>query len=355
MATTAYTDGACQGNPGPGGWAWAVQGGGRWASGAEAQSTNQRMEIKAALDAVASLDGTLVVVSDSTYVVNCFRDRWWAGWIERGWVNKAKKPVANQDLWKPLIELVNGRGDVTFRWVKGHSGDVMNDLVDRLAVEAAATQRERSGTGDPGPLGPADVVGRPAAPAPAPGAAAPAAAPGATAGRTAGVLPTGHLVAVSGHRPPGLGGFDPNPVADHVRRTLAQVLSAKATMHDDLVVLTGLGLGAEQLAAEAAVEAGVPYVAVLPFPEPDAPWPAASRARYRSLLDGAVATVVVDPTPPSSKQRAGAALGRRDGWLARNATEAVVVWDGEDPDVGRLVRSYRDHLGELEVWVLPPT
>jgi len=318
--------------------------GGRWASGAEAQSTNQRMEIKAALDAVESLAGPLEIVSDSTYVVNCFRDRWWAGWIQRGWVNKAKKPIANQDLWKPLIELVNSRGDVTFRWVKGHSGDVMNDLVDRLAVEAAATRQTRSGSGDPGPLGPPDVVRqREEAAAPTAGGAARPAS-----------LPAGHLVAVIGHRPPGLGGFEPNPVADGVRRQLAEVLAAKATMHDDLVVLTGLGLGAEQLGAEAAVEAGVPYVAVLPFPDPDAPWPATSRARYRALLDGAVARVVVDPTAPATKSQAGAALGRRDAWLARNAAEAIVVWDGDDPDVGRLVRSYRDHLGEPEVWVLEP-
>lgn len=334
MGTQAYTDGACQGNPGPGGWAWAVQGG-LWASGAEAQSTNQRMEIKAALAAVESLDGPLEVVSDSTYVVHCFRDRWWAGWIQRGWVNKAKKPVANQDLWKPLIELVNSRGDVTFRWVKGHSGDVMNDLVDRLAVAAAASQRARSGSGDPGPLGPPDTVRPKVGGAPRPAS-----------------VPAGHLLAVSGHRPLGLGGFDPNPVADGVRRQLAEVLAAKATMHDDLVVLTGLGLGAEQLGAEAAVAAGVPYVAVLPFPDPDAPWPASSRARYRALLDGAVARVVVDPTAPATKSQAGAALGRRDAWLARNAAEAIVVWDGADPDVGRLVRSYRDHLGEPEVWVL---
>ena len=341
MATTAYTDGACQGNPGPGGWAWAVEGG-RWASGAESPSTNQRMEIKAALDVVASLDGPLEIVSDSTYVVNCFRDRWWEGWQARGWVNKAKKPVANQDLWKPLVDLVTTRGDVTFRWVKGHSGDPMNDLVDRLAVEAAATQQARSGRGDPGPLGPADDVGGQSA-----------TGTGAGPGRPAGV-PVGHLLAVGGHKARDLGGYDANPTADGVRRKLAEVLAAKAVMHDDLVVLTGLGLGAEQLAAEAALEAGVPYAAVLPFPDPDAPWPSASRARYRTLLDGAVATVVVDPTAPPTKQRAGVALGRRDAWLARNAAEAVVVWDGRDPDVGRLVRSYRDHLGELEVWVLDP-
>ncbi|MGZ4708757.1 MAG: ribonuclease H family protein, partial [Acidimicrobiales bacterium] len=127
MTTLVYTDGACSGNPGPGGWAWAVPGG-RYASGFEAQSTNQRMEIAAALDGVRNLDGPLEVVSDSTYVVNCFRDRWWEGWLARGWINSQKKPVANRDLWEPLIDLVRERGDVTFQWVKGHSGDEMNDV-----------------------------------------------------------------------------------------------------------------------------------------------------------------------------------------------------------------------------------
>jgi ribonuclease HI len=77
------------------------------------------------------------VVSDSTYVVNCFRDNWWRGWLARGWKNSQKQPVANRDLWEPLIELVRGRPGISFRWVKGHSGDRMNDLVDQLAVVAA--------------------------------------------------------------------------------------------------------------------------------------------------------------------------------------------------------------------------
>src|SRR5437763_6933818 len=84
VTTTVYTDGACSGNPGPGGWAWAIPGG-RWACGCEASSTNQRMEIAAALEAVRAIEGPVDVVSDSTYVVNCFRDRWWEGWIARGW------------------------------------------------------------------------------------------------------------------------------------------------------------------------------------------------------------------------------------------------------------------------------
>ena len=101
-------------------------------------TTNQRMEISAVLEAVRTLEGPLEIVSDSTYVVNCFRDRWWEGWEARNWMNKAKKPIANQDLWQPLIDHYKERGDVTFRWVKGHSGDEMNDLVDRLAVEESA-------------------------------------------------------------------------------------------------------------------------------------------------------------------------------------------------------------------------
>jgi ribonuclease HI len=142
-----YTDGACLGNPGPGGWAWAEPGGGAYASGAEPHTTNQRMEIRATLEAVrAHPQGPLEIVSDSTYVVNCFRDRWWEGWQRRGWLNSARKPVKNRDLWEPLVNEVNRRGDVTFSWVKGHSGHPVNDKVDMLAVEAAQTQRGRTGT-----------------------------------------------------------------------------------------------------------------------------------------------------------------------------------------------------------------
>ena len=138
--TVVFTDGACIGNPGPGGWAWAIS----WEeceSGADPQTTNQRMELTAALRAVSALSGELEVVSDSTYVVNCFRDRWWKGWRERSWRNSKGLPVANRDLWEPLVaEVVDRRaGQVRFRWVKGHAGDTMNELVDMLANDAART------------------------------------------------------------------------------------------------------------------------------------------------------------------------------------------------------------------------
>ena len=93
----------------------------------------------AVLEALRSLtesaETDIEIVSDSTYVVNCFRDGWWKRWERNGWRNSKRQPVANDDLWRPLIELVKSH-NVEFRWVKGHSGDPMNDLVDRLAVGA---------------------------------------------------------------------------------------------------------------------------------------------------------------------------------------------------------------------------
>jgi len=138
---TVYTDGACSGNPGPGGWGWAVAPDGEpHGSGGERATTNQQMEIQSVIEALEALGvgseaGPVTVVSDSTYVVKCFQDGWWKGWERNGWRNAKKQPVANADRWRELIALVNS-GDVTFRWVKGHSGDPMNDLVDRLAVAA---------------------------------------------------------------------------------------------------------------------------------------------------------------------------------------------------------------------------
>lgn len=139
-----YTDGACSGNPGPGGWAWAVAPTGEPnRGGGEPHTTNQRMELLAVLDVVREFEAdprTLRIVSDSNYVVKCFNDGWWKGWLARGWRNSQRQPVANRDLWEPLITMVNERGRVEFQWVKGHSGDPMNDFVDALAV-AHATGR----------------------------------------------------------------------------------------------------------------------------------------------------------------------------------------------------------------------
>jgi ribonuclease HI len=143
-----YTDGACSGNPGPGGWAWAVAPSGEPCGiGASTLTTNQRMELTAAMEAVrtnaplAHASGRqLVIVSDSTYVVNCFKDRWWERWMRNGWRNAKKEPVANVDLWREMIDLYLSFPEdqrPEFAWVKAHNGDPMNELVDQLAVKAS--------------------------------------------------------------------------------------------------------------------------------------------------------------------------------------------------------------------------
>ena len=135
----SYTDGACSGNPGRGGWAWAVAPSGTpSASGGEARTTNQRMEIQAVLEAVRALAGR----GRGRVGLDLRRELLPGPLVgeagsAKGWINSQRKPVANRDLWEPLIDArtAPARTSVTFRWVKGHSGDPMNDLVDRLAVE----------------------------------------------------------------------------------------------------------------------------------------------------------------------------------------------------------------------------
>jgi len=145
MSLVIYTDGACSGNPGPGGWAWAVSPTGKPSGfGSERDTTNQRMELLAVINALrtyADSAEAIEIVSDSTYVVHCFRDKWWMGWQRRGWKNSQRQPVANRDLWEPLIELVNSRTDISFTWVKAHNGEPMNELVDQLAVAASLSTR----------------------------------------------------------------------------------------------------------------------------------------------------------------------------------------------------------------------
>ncbi len=126
--------------------------GGRFESGADPRTTNQRMEITAPLRALEKLgpdadEEGILVRSDSTYVVNCFVQRWWVGWRRRNWRNSQGKPVANRDLWEPLLAFaLDSATPVSFAWVKGHSGDRWNEVVDELANTAASTGSGRSGT-----------------------------------------------------------------------------------------------------------------------------------------------------------------------------------------------------------------
>ncbi|MEM9466175.1 MAG: ribonuclease H [Actinomycetota bacterium] len=342
--TVVYTDGACRGNPGPGGWGWVVPDG-PWANGFDPETTNQRMELMAVLDALRTIEGPVEVVSDSTYVVNCFRDGWWKGWLKRDWKNSKKEPVANRDLWEPLIELYRAREhELTFTWVKGHAGDEYNDIADRLAVEVSHTGVGRHGVGVPDDLGPPDEIS--AVPAAGP-------RPGPDGVFSSAWAPVGPAVLVTGMQPPHLGGYDPNPLADGVRRTLAEILIAKAALAPDLVVLTGLRLGAETLAAEAAAEAEVPFVAVLPYPEPERKWPPAAQRRFHELVAEATAVVRLEKKVPTDNRAAGQALDRRNGWLRTVATEAIVVWDHEEPRMAKVVGALEQTMPD-DVWIVSP-
>ena len=139
---TVYTDGACSGNPGPGGWG-AVLIYGSWEkrlSGAEAHTTNQRMELTAALMALQALKEPCQVVlySDSAYLINAFNQNWLRNWQRNGWLNSKKQPVENQELWKGLLEQAAVH-DIEWRKVKGHAGDEYNEICDELARTAIST------------------------------------------------------------------------------------------------------------------------------------------------------------------------------------------------------------------------
>ncbi|HEX4362953.1 MAG TPA: ribonuclease HI [Solirubrobacteraceae bacterium] len=140
-----WTDGACSGNPGPGGWAAilvAREADGTIAkqtelSGGARATTNNRMELQAVISGLQSLERptTLTVHIDSTYVMDAIVKRWYVGWKARGWKTAAKQPVKNQDLWEPLLALVE-RHTVSWRKVKGHAGVELNERCDELAVLA---------------------------------------------------------------------------------------------------------------------------------------------------------------------------------------------------------------------------
>ncbi|TNE34592.1 MAG: ribonuclease HI [Alphaproteobacteria bacterium] len=139
-----FTDGACKGNPGPGGWGALLRMGQheKELSGSEATTTNNRMEMTAAIKALAALiePCTVDLYSDSKYVVEGMT-RWIEGWQARGWKTAAKKPVLNEDLWRELIEVAS-RHQVTWHWVRGHNGHPENERVDLLAsAEAEAVAR----------------------------------------------------------------------------------------------------------------------------------------------------------------------------------------------------------------------
>lgn len=133
-----FTDGACRGNPGPGGWGALLRykGKTRELYGAERNTTNNRMELMAAIKALETLKRScnVVLTTDSQYVRNGIT-QWLANWKRRGWKTANKKPVKNEDLWKRLDEATT-RHDIKWHWVRGHAGHVENEIADQLANKA---------------------------------------------------------------------------------------------------------------------------------------------------------------------------------------------------------------------------
>ncbi len=142
-----HTDGACLGNPGPGGWAALLcwRGVERELSGGEAATTNNRMELMAAIAALETLKEpcNVVLTTDSQYVRQGITE-WMAGWIRRGWKTSGGDPVKNRDLWERLHAAAN-RHAVDWRWVKGHAGHPENERVDQLARLQALKHKEYTG------------------------------------------------------------------------------------------------------------------------------------------------------------------------------------------------------------------
>jgi ribonuclease HI len=134
-----YTDGACSGNPGPGGWGAVLLYGEhrKEMSGYEDNTTNNRMELKAAVEAMKALKEPcrINLHSDSAYLVNCFKQGWHKNWVKNGWKNSKKQPVENKDLWQEILALME-KHEVQFTKVKGHADNELNNRCDELATGA---------------------------------------------------------------------------------------------------------------------------------------------------------------------------------------------------------------------------
>jgi hypothetical protein len=242
------------------------------------------MELTAVLEAVRSLEGPLAIHSDSTYVVNCFNDRWYEGWKARGWKNTQKKPVANRDLWEPLIELYLARSEeLTFTWVKGHAGEELNEIADQMAVAEVERLRNRL---------PAEPGGGDAAPTSAP-------------------WPAEQAIVVSGAR----------ELDDEQRAELVEALAGLDGAND--VIVSGLRLGAELEGAEVAIEQGVPLGVVLPYPDPVRVWSPSDRARFDRAVEAAEWVVTLDGDPSAP----GPSIKARNGWLMEVSVGAIIVGD----------------------------
>jgi hypothetical protein len=257
------------------------------------------MELTAVLRALQALDGPVVVHSDSTYVVSCYNDRWYEGWLKRNWRNSQRKPVANRDLWEPLVEMFQQRGhELSFVWVKGHSGDAMNDLVDQMAVAEIERIRDRNDV---------ELASSPPAALPVP-------------------WPIERAVAVAGS----------TSLHSDLVNGLDHALDGLDPGFD--IVVSGLRRGAELHGAEGALKRGIPIGVVLPFADPARRWPAADRARFDACVESAEWIVTLDGDP----EKPGLAVAGRNRWLWSAVVGVVVV---DDP-------ALVDELDQMELGVI---
>ena len=339
-ATVVYTDGACSGNPGPGGWAWAVPGG-PFRSGAEARTTNQRMELAAALEALRSLDGPVVVMSDSTYVVNCFRDRWYdgldpAGLAEHGpQAGGQPRPVGTADRagagpWGraggrqgrhrlPLGQGPQRRSDERRRRPAGGRG---------RADPGGPRRRPHARPGRPGAVRPSGRPRRPAARRPADAGRR---SPAARARRLRAGQPGGGRRAPAAGRDPGGQGR----AARRSRRRHRPSARRRAAGRG------GRGRG-RRFRMSPCCRTRSP-TASGPTPPAGGSRSCSGGRRRRSSSSGR--------SRPTASGPEGRWPGATAGWR-HQVDEAVVVWNGKDPNVGKLVRKLQGRLGEENVWIV---
>ena len=147
MNYSIYTDGACSGNPGPGGWAAVVIDDTNCPiceiTGNEKNTTNNKMELQGFLAALTwccaktDQNDAIIIYTDSAYIFNCFNDKWYIKWQSNGWVNASKQPIANKELWQLILQQYNlVKNKITIHKVTGHSGNEWNEYADELAVRA---------------------------------------------------------------------------------------------------------------------------------------------------------------------------------------------------------------------------
>lgn len=288
------------------------------------------MELMAVYQAIKANPGPLVVVMDSTYVKDGL-EKWSKNWVKNGWQTKDKKPVKNREIWEPLVALRDKRGsELSFEWVKGHSGHPLNDFVDELAVAERDKVRGAAGPGSgSGGVKLADMD---------------SAQQREERRKRDSRIPEGHLLVVLGMA---------ELPSDSVQSKLRDLIAGYREIYEDLVVVTGLRPGAEQLGAKAAIAADVPYVALVSFPGQENSFKPEAKAQYRDLVGRARSVVNFERKVPADKDGFIKAMKRRDAWLANAADQAVLVWDEMDNRFDRLYSDLDKRLG-VELTVLHP-